>query len=99
MTTTRSAVRRLSAARLASSGGTHAAQIALAFTVYERTHSSLWVSTSLVASAGVVGLVGPLSGRVSDRFDRRRVMVLAELGDDTPEPSLRAMTSIEARRQ
>jgi MFS family permease len=75
----RGAVRRLSAARFASSGGSHAAQIALAFTVYERTHSSLWVSASLVASAGVVGLVGPVSGRLSDRFDRRRVMVLAEL--------------------
>jgi MFS family permease len=75
----RSAVRRLAAARFASSGGSHAAQIALAFTVYEQTHSSLWVSASLVASAGVVGLVGPVSGRLSDRFDRRRVMVVAEL--------------------
>ena len=79
MTGSRAAVRRLSAARFASSGGSHAAQIALAFTVYARTHSSLWVSASLVASAGVVGLVGPLSGRLSDRFDRRRVMVVAEL--------------------
>jgi MFS family permease len=79
MTASRAAVRRLSAARFASSGGSHAAQIALAFTIYARTHSSLWVSASLVASAGVVGLVGPLSGRLSDRFDRRRVMVVAEL--------------------
>ena len=39
----------------------------------------MWVSASLVASAGVVGLVGPLSGRLSDRVDRRRVMVVAEL--------------------
>jgi MFS family permease len=79
VTAARTAVRRLSLARFASSGGSHAAQIALAFTVYEQTHSSLWVSASLVASAGVVGLVGPLSGRLSDRADRRRVMVIAEL--------------------
>ena len=76
----RQSVRRLSVARFASSGGSHAAQIALAFTIYEQTHSSLWVSASLVASAGVVGLVGPLSGRLSDRADRRRVMIVAEIG-------------------
>ena len=79
MTSPRAAVRRLSAARFASSGGSHAAQIALAFTIYEQTHSSMWVSASLVASAGVVGLVGPISGRLSDRLDRRRVMVVSEL--------------------
>ena len=39
----------------------------------------MWVSASLVASAGVVGLVGPLSGRLGDRVDRRRVMVVAEI--------------------
>lgn len=32
-----------------------------------------------MASAGVVGLVGPLSGWVGDRFDRRHVMVTTEL--------------------
>ena len=70
MTASRSAVRRLSVARFASSGGTHAGQYALAFTIYEQTHSPMWVSTWLVASAGVVGLVGPLSGRLSDRFNQ-----------------------------
>jgi MFS family permease len=75
----RRAVRLLALARLASSGGSQAAQIALAFTIYERTSSAAWVSASLVASAGIVGLVGPLSGRLSDRHDRRRVMVLSEV--------------------
>lgn len=76
----RRTVRLLAAARLASTGGSQAAQLALAYTVYERTSSAVWVSASLVASAGVVGLFGPLSGRLSDRLDRRRVMVAAELG-------------------
>lgn len=75
----RRSVRLLAAARFASTGGSQAAQIALAYTVYQRTSSAAWVSASLVASAGVVGLVGPLSGRLSDRRDRRRVMVAAEV--------------------
>jgi DHA3 family macrolide efflux protein-like MFS transporter len=77
--TGRRSVRLLAAARLASTGGSQAAQLALAYTIYQRTSSAAWVSASLVASAGVVGLVGPLSGRLSDRHDRRRVMVAAEL--------------------
>ena len=52
----------------------------LAYTVFERTHSAAWVSAALVACAGIVGVVGPISGRLSDRFDRRRVMVIAEVG-------------------
>jgi predicted MFS family arabinose efflux permease len=75
----RQAVRLLAAARFASAGGSQAAQVALAYEVYERTSSATWVSASLVASAGVVGLLGPVSGRLSDRLDRRRVMVAAEV--------------------
>ena len=76
----RRAVRRLAVARFASTGGSQAAQVALAYTVFERTHSAAWVSAALVACAGIVGVVGPISGRLSDRFDRRRVMVIAEVG-------------------
>jgi predicted MFS family arabinose efflux permease len=75
----RRAIRLLAAARFASAGGSQAAQVALAYEVYEQTSSPAWVSASLVASAGVVGLLGPVSGRLSDRHDRRRLMVAAEL--------------------
>jgi MFS family permease len=75
----RRAVWRLAGARLASTGGSQAAQVALAYTIYEQTSSPVWVSASLVASVGAVGLVGPLSGRLGDRGDRRRVMVVAEV--------------------
>jgi len=75
----RRSVRLLAAARFASSGGSQAAQVALAYEVYERTSSAAWVSASLVASAGVVGLLGPISGRLSDRLDRRRLMVASEV--------------------
>ena len=80
LTDGRPAVRRLAVARFASTGGSQAAQVALAYTVFERTHSAAWVSAALVACAGIVGVVGPISGRLSDRFDRRRVMVIAEVG-------------------
>lgn len=76
---TQHAVRVMAAARFASAGGTQAAQVALAYTVFEQTGSAAWVSASLVASAGVAGLMGPVSGRMSDRLDRRRVMVGSEL--------------------
>ena len=75
----RRTVRLLAAARLVSVGGSQAAQVALAFTIFQRTHSAGWVAAALVASAGVVGLVGPLSGWIGDRYDRRRVMVTTEL--------------------
>lgn len=75
----RRAVWRLAGARLASTGGSQAAQVALAYTVYEQTRSPAWVSASLVASVGAVGLLGPVSGRLGDRGDRWKVMVVAEV--------------------
>ena len=79
MPSPRTPIHLLAVARFASSGGTQAAQIALAYSVYEETGSAAWVSAALVASAGVVGLVGPVSGRLADRVDRRRLMVVTEL--------------------
>ncbi len=73
-------VRRLAGARIVSTGGTQAAQIALVYQVYAVTHSGTWVAASLFASLSVGGLLGPVSGWVADRYDRRRVMVASELG-------------------
>jgi MFS family permease len=75
----RGRVRRLAAARVVSAGGSQAAQIALIFEIYDTTGSGLWVVAALFASISVGGLLGPLSGWVADRFDRRRVMILSEL--------------------
>ena len=71
-------MRRLAAARLVSASGSQAAQIALVFEIYERTHSGAWVAGALIASVAMNGLLGPASGWVADRFDRRRVMVVSE---------------------
>jgi MFS family permease len=75
----RRGVRLLAGARLVSVAGSQAAQVALVFTIYQRTHSSAWVSAALFALVAVTGLLGPVSGWIGDRFDRRRVMIASEL--------------------
>jgi MFS family permease len=69
----------LAAARVVSAGGSQAAQVALVYEIYALTHSGRWVAGALFASVSAGGLLGPLSGWVADRYDRRRVMVLSEL--------------------
>lgn len=75
----RPAMRRLALARLVSAAGTQAARGALVYHLYEETGSTGWVSAVLLADILTLALVGPLAGWVGDRFDRRRVMVSAEL--------------------
>jgi predicted MFS family arabinose efflux permease len=50
------------------------------YVIYVRTHSSAWLVATLAASVSVSGLLGPVAGWVADRFDRRRVMIVSELG-------------------
>jgi len=54
----RAAVRRLAFSRLISLTGTGAAMIALAFAVYQKTGSTLWVSAAMLATFGAAGLAG-----------------------------------------
>ncbi len=75
----RTNVRRLAAGRLISVTGGAAAYTALMFTIWHRTHSASLQSLTLLLTFGVTGLLGPVAGALGDRFDRRRVMVIAEL--------------------
>ena len=75
----RAAVRRLAFSRLISLTGTGAAMIALAFAVYQKTGSTLWVSAAMLATFGAAGLATPFGGALGDRFDRRRVLIVADL--------------------
>lgn len=80
LTPARTAVRRLALGRVISFTGTFAAGTALTFTIYQRTHSTVWVSATMLLTWGLIGFFGPLSGAVGDRFDRRRVMIASEVG-------------------
>lgn len=73
------AVVLIAASRLVSVTGTWAAQIALASTVFAQTHSAVWVSASILASAGLGGLVAPIGGHLGDMTDRKRLLVGSEL--------------------
>lgn len=76
----RTAVRRLALSRIVSLSGTYAASIALAYSIYQQTRSTGWVAATMILTLGAVGFFGPAAGAISDRFDRRRVMILAEVG-------------------
>ncbi|HEY3208402.1 MAG TPA: MFS transporter [Actinomycetota bacterium] len=75
----RSPVRRLALARLISTLGTAAADIAAAYVIYQRTHSAYWLSALFFLTFGVNGLVSPLFGALADRHDRRRIMIASDL--------------------
>ena len=75
----RAAVRRLAFSRLISLTGTGAAMIALPYEVYRATGSTLWLSAAMLATFGAAGLSAPFGGALGDRFDRRRVLIVADL--------------------
>ena len=72
-------VRRLAVARAISLTGSAAAYLALVDWIFVETGSSRWVAAVLLATEGVSGLVGPVTGALGDRFDRRRVMIVSDL--------------------
>jgi MFS family permease len=73
-------VRRLALSRLISMAGTDASALAIGFSLYARTHSAVWLSLSLFLSVGLGAVLAPVGGWLGDRFDRRRLMLGAELG-------------------
>jgi MFS family permease len=74
------AIHRLAVARLISSGGTQAANIALIAFVYERSNGSgVWIAAALLAALGARVAASPWAGMLGDYFDRRWVMVASDL--------------------
>jgi MFS family permease len=66
-------------ARAISFTGGTAAFMALTFEVYRITGSPGWLAATLFLTFGVVGLAGPVTGSIGDRFDRRAVMIASDL--------------------
>ncbi|HEX4680922.1 MAG TPA: MFS transporter [Gaiellaceae bacterium] len=71
--------RRLALGRLISLSGGSAAYIALVAAIYARTHSAVWISAAIFASVVASVASAPLAGWIGDRFDRRRVLIGADL--------------------
>jgi MFS family permease len=74
------AVRRLALARAISLTGSAAAFAALNFLIYEKTQSPAWIAAAMVLTWGTGGIAALFAGSLGDRFDRKRVMVLSDLG-------------------
>ena len=76
----RSAVRRIALAKGLSGAGSGIASVALSYLVFQRTNSALWLAGTLFFSFGIVGLLTPFAGKLVDRYDRRRVMIVSDVG-------------------
>lgn len=71
--------RRLVIGLAASQLGDWAYNVALLAYVFERTHSVAWLGATTAARVLPVVVLGPLGGVLTDRFDRRRLMIAADL--------------------
>jgi MFS family permease len=71
--------RRLALGRLISLSGGSAAYIALVAAIYGRTHSAIWISAAIFASVVASVLSAPPAGWIGDHFDRRRVLITADV--------------------
>jgi MFS family permease len=72
-------LRALFTARVLSYAGDSLSMVALMLYVADSTGQGLAVALLLLAGDFVPSLVAPLTGVVSDRFDRKRVMILCEV--------------------
>jgi MFS family permease len=71
--------RRLALGRLVSLSGGSAAYIALVAAIYGETGSAIWVSAAIFSSVVASAASAPFAGWIGDRFDRRRVLIGADV--------------------
>jgi MFS family permease len=75
----RPAIYRLAVGGLVSVLGSGATNVAFGFYLYDRTDSAVWLSAWYFLSFGITGVLTPVAGWLADRFDRRRLIILADL--------------------
>lgn len=63
-----------------STTGTWLSNLAVPFVIFEMTHSATWVGIGAAAQFVPNVLMGPLGGAWADRFDRRRVLIVTQVG-------------------
>lgn len=71
--------RRLLAGLVVSQIGDWLYNLALVVLVFERTHSAAWVGATTAARVVPIVVLGPLGGALCDRFDRRWLMIWADV--------------------
>ena len=75
----RPAIYRIAAGGLVNALGSDATAVAFGFYLYDRTGSAIWLSVWFFTSFGINGLFTPVAGWLADRFDRRRIIIAADL--------------------
>lgn len=71
--------RRLFAAELVVFGADWFVMVPLLVLLPELTGSGVWGALVLAADTGIVALLLPYTGTIADRFDRRKIMMIANL--------------------
>lgn len=66
------------AGALASNTGSWVQNLAVPFVLYQLTESAFWVGLATFTQFIPVMLLGPLSGSIADRFDRRKVLFITQ---------------------
>jgi MFS family permease len=72
-------LRRLLAALAVSQIGDWLYNLALVALVYDRTHSVVWTAATTAARVVPMVLLGPFGGILADRYDRRKLMIAADV--------------------
>jgi MFS family permease len=72
-------LRRLLAALAVSQIGDWLYNLALVALVYDRTHSVTWTAVTTAARVVPMVVLGPFGGVLADRYDRRRLMIAADV--------------------
>lgn len=72
-------MRLFALASLLSQTGGRIAGVALAYVVYDRTGSPVWLAMTFLFNFGLTGFLTPFAGHVADRIDRRRVIVVSNV--------------------
>jgi MFS family permease len=75
----RAAIYRLAAGGMVSGVGSGATAVAFGFFLYDRTGSAVWLSVWYFLSFGITGILTPVAGWLADNFDRRRIIILADV--------------------
>ncbi|MEX2274079.1 MAG: MFS transporter [Actinomycetota bacterium] len=73
----------LSGAMAVSGSGNFLFNVTLIVYILDKTGSSAWVAAASIVHFLPYVLLGPIGGEIADRFDKRKVMIVADLGAGT----------------